>query len=166
MDNTNLESEILKNFGGASVNNLKNVLQNTDGIDYEIRTFDHSPYFDSYSIDKALCPNTEKFTILSINIQSINAKFDKLTAFLQDLLDKEFSFSAICIQETWLSDKSMVSQFEIPDYNLISQGKRVSEHGGLCIYIHKKFTYSLLQLNDNSELDRSDQLRHKINQLH
>ena len=42
---------------------------------------------------------------VSLNVQSLNPKFDQLKIFLHDLNDHGHKISAICIQETWLSDQ-------------------------------------------------------------
>ena len=47
----------------------------------------------------------------------------------------------MCIQETWLTDQSDVSLFKIDGYNLISQGKKCSAHGGLAIYLNDILNY-------------------------
>ena len=43
------------------------------------------------------------FSIISLNIQSLNAKFDSFVAYLSLLEENDVSFSAICLQETWLT---------------------------------------------------------------
>ena len=40
------------------------------------------------------------FGLLSTNIQSINAKFNELAAFVQELHLLNYDFSIICIQES------------------------------------------------------------------
>ena len=44
------------------------------------------------------------------------------------------------------------SLFKIDGYNLISQGKMCSSHGGLAIYISDKFNCSTIDLNINSQI--------------
>ena len=68
-------------------------------------------------------------------IQSINAKFQELEAFVLELHLLKFNFSIICIQESWLS------------YNCIVQGKSSSAKGGLIMYIHTKYGYKLIKVN-------------------
>ena len=55
-------------------------------------------------------------------------------------------------KETWLTDQSDVSLFKIDDYNLISQGKICSAHGGLAIYLNVKLNYKYLTLYDKSDV--------------
>ena len=99
-----------------------------------------------------LKPHEKSFSLMSLNIQSINAKFDKLTTLLSYLNESNFMFSAICIQETWLRHDQDTSPFEIPGYNLIHKGKSCSEHGGLIIYLKEEFTYNYRKLYNQSNL--------------
>ena len=78
------------------------------------------------------------FCILSLNCQSINAKFDQLNIKVQQLKSNGYEFSAIGLQKTWLFSDSDTSLIKIDGYNLISQGKMCSSHGGLTIYISEK----------------------------
>ena len=101
-----------------------------------------SPYIDIDYLSDQLIPHTKKFSVLSVNIQSINAKFDKLLALTTYLNDNNFMFSTICIQESWLKQRQDISLFQIPGCNLINQPKVCSEHGGLITYLIKKRIYT------------------------
>ena len=79
---TKSDDTILKNFGGTIRNDLNEILENPQ-VNEDLSNFKHSSYFDLDSISEAILPNDQKFKVLSINIQSINAKFDSLTSFLQ-----------------------------------------------------------------------------------
>ena len=81
-----------------------------------------------------------EFTVLTLNIQSINAKFDNLLPVINNLLVNGAVFGAICLQETWLGDHSDLSQFDIPGYKIIHQGWRCTRHGGLLIYLNKAYS--------------------------
>ena len=69
-----------------------------------------------------------EFTILSLNVQSIKAKFDPL---YMCCIMHSLSFSVICFQETWLTENDDVTPFPLSGYSLTHQGKSCSEHGGL-----------------------------------
>ena len=45
-----------------------------------------------------------KFTILSLNCQSLNAKIDHIKAKLYYFGQHDIHFSVICLQETWLDE--------------------------------------------------------------
>ena len=144
--------EILSNIGDQSKNNLNEILRDFTDTDFEIRTLGESPYIDIDSIAKHLQPHDKKFSLMSINIQSINSKFDKLSTLVQYLNENGFSFKAICIQESWLNEDQDTTLLQIPDYNMIHQGKNCSEHGGLIIYLKKEFNYTIRNLCKGSNL--------------
>ena len=104
------------------------------------------------TIHSASFPDKSTFNILTLNTQSINAKFDQLIAMLSTLEDKNITFSAICLQETWLSDYHDVSLLHIPGYNMIHQGKRCCGHGGLIVYLQEQYNYSVRNMYDASNL--------------
>ena len=149
------ETDILATIGGLhnSLNHILNadVAGKNEDIDYEITTIKHSPNLNNSEFSKILKENQLQFCILSLNIQSLNAKFDELVIFLHKLNESGCEFGAICIQETWLIDQSHVSLFKIDGYNLISQGKKCSAHGGLAIYLNDKLNYKSLTLYEKSD---------------
>ena len=82
--------------------------------------------------------SVNRFGIFSTNIQSINAKFQELEAFVEELHSLKFNFSIICIQESWLREQDDISLIQLEDYNCIAQWKSSSAKGGLIMYIHTK----------------------------
>ena len=152
MNQSDFNDEILRNTGGRSKNNLNEILNNFTDTDIEIDTFSESPYIDIDSLSEQLNPHTKKFSVLSVNIQSINAKFDKLLALITYLNDNNFMFSAICIQESWLKQGQDIFLFQIPGYNLINQPIVCIEHGGLIIYLKRKYTHNVRDLYKSSDI--------------
>ena len=65
---------------------------------------------------------------------------------------KDYEFDVICLQETWLSDDLDITLYQIQGYNLISQGKICSEHGGLAIYVSTKLNFDVINMNINSQI--------------
>ena len=170
---TDLNEELLQQFGGLVNNSLKNVVDNniddSDNVNV-MDSFPQSSYYTQESVLSAFDQNKNKFSILSVNIQSLNAKFDQLKIFISDLSNhKNCVFSAICLQESWLTDNSDTSFFHLAGYKLISQGKHCSSHGGLLIYLSDEYDFKLLSLHKPSELwegqfieVNSSTLHHKI----
>ena len=136
-----MDDDILKQYGGRKPNDLNDLLHSFHDSENEIPTMHHSQYYEWEGMRDIMITNKDNFSLLSINIQSIRAKFDKLMALLTFLNEKECSFSVICIQETWLKDSDDISRFQIPGYNLVHQGSHCSDHGGLFIYLLNGFTY-------------------------
>ena len=151
MDNydvTENDDEVLKAFGGAKNNNLNTILNSVEESADEIQNFAHSPYFDLDSITNNIFPSNPTFKVLSINIQSIQAKFDAFSGFLQILSDKNIIFDAILIQESWLSEvhlarKENISVFNLPGYNMIPRGKSCCGHGGLITYVRDLYKFDV-----------------------
>ena len=146
---------VLENFGGVNANSLCQLLNNNDDNDNpddEPNIVQMSSYYDDDSLNNLFKDKGNSFCILSLNCQSINAKFDQLNIKVQQLKSNGYEFSAICLQETWLSSDSDTSLFKIDGYNLTSQGKMCSSHGGLAICINEKFNFSTIDLNINSQI--------------
>ena len=152
------ETDILAAIEGLLSNSLNHIINadvagKNEDINYEITTIKHSPYLNTSEFSKILKENQVLFCILSLNIQSLNAKFDELVIFLHKLNESVgCEFGAICIKETWLTDQSDVSLFKIDGYNLISQGKTCSAHGGLAINLNEKLNYKSLTLYEKSDV--------------
>ena len=138
----NVDDEILKQYGGSKSNDLNEILHTYQDSEDEIQTMQHSHYYEWDGLRDVMISNEDNFKLLTLNIQSIRSKFDKFISLLEYLNEKDCHFSAMCIQETWLKDNDDVSLLQIPGYQLIHQGTRCSEHGGLIIYLSDKFTYS------------------------
>ena len=94
----------------------------------------------------------KKFSIISSNIQFINAKFSELEAFVEELKAEHFQFSVICLQQSCISKNDDVSHIQLDGYNWITQGKTSSKKGGLIIHIDSKYTYEVIQNLNNYEL--------------
>ena len=94
-----------------------NLMYNDDDANdenFEIPNIGHSAYIDTSELTKYLEDHKNEFTVLSLNIQSIIAKFNSLYALLVELAPKELYFSAICLQESWIAVNSDVSILDIP----------------------------------------------------
>ena len=148
--------EFLLQFGGLQRNSL-NFLLNANNNDQtinndEIEIIKYSPYFDEIKLKKEFKDKTDTFKVLSLNCESINAKFDQLVIKLKQLACCGIEFSVICLQETWLSDTSDLSLFTIEGFNLISQGRKCTTRGGLMIYIKEDLKFKELKLDNNSDI--------------
>jgi hypothetical protein len=97
-------NDLLKEFGGMDKNNLLSILNNQNlNHQDEILQFKQSNYYDFDGTRSFLEAHHGELTILSLNAQSINAKIDEISIFLNFLHLKKLSFDIICIQESWLS---------------------------------------------------------------
>ena len=105
---------------------------------------EHSLYLDDIKLIEILQAKRDIFKCLSINIQSLNAKYDQLKIYLQNLAENDCYFDAICLQETWIGEKNDVTSLQLDGYHLITQPYSCSSHAGLAIYI--KMTLNLISL--------------------
>ena len=134
---TSLDEHILINFGGVSQNNFLNLLNSTEDDSEDVTDFNLSHYHLVDDLAQVLDNRLDQFTILSLNTQSINAKFNDLVILIESLRNINFEFAAICLQETWLDQNADLSLLQLTNYQCISQGKHCSQHGGLIIYYRR-----------------------------
>ena len=120
--------------------------------EHEIEKFCDSRYIELSDITSIIKDDGRDFIILTLNIQSINAKFDNLYPVINNLSSMGLYFGAICLQETWRSSDADVSLLHIPGYKLIHQGIRCTRHGGLVIYLHEQYTYKLRNMYTRSDI--------------
>ena len=118
---------------------------------YHNEIIKHSLYYDSNKFCSLLHEDNNCFSILSTNIQSINARFCELEAYIEELKQVNFNYSAICIQESWLKEHDDISQIKLNNYNCITHGKTCSNKAGLIIYLHKKLKYKKVEKHENWE---------------
>ena len=95
---TTQQSEtILLNLGGIEHNNLISIL---DIDTNEITQMPPSLYFeiDELKTLRNATGANKQLSILSMNIQSIHAKFQELEVFIETLQNVDFKFNIICLQ--------------------------------------------------------------------
>ena len=150
----NITNDLLKNFGGVKKNDLNSVLELKNLNDDHTDTFNASEYYDFDLLVDTLKPTGGRFSTLSLNIESINAKFNQLISFIEALDQNECYIDAFLIQETWLSKEQcnsvFINQFHIPGYHTIPLGKECGRKGGLMIYLRDIFNYSMRNLYTSS----------------
>ena len=107
---------------------------------------EHSLYLDDIKLIEILQAKRDIFKCLSINIQSLNAKYDQLKIYLQNLAENDCFFYAICLQETWIGEKNDVTSLQLDGYHLITQPYSCSSHAGLAIYIKNDYKFDILNI--------------------
>ena len=148
-----ISSDILKHFGGVSKNSLREIFLHCDELEDKINIIANSPYLETEYVPNFLKEYSKDFIVLTLNIQSLNAKFNQLSIFLEMLAQHNVFIGAICLQETWISGPSPdFSLFHIPNYNIVSLGSVCSSHSGLAIYLHEQFSYTVRNLYSPSRL--------------
>ena len=83
-------------------------------------------------------------SIVSLNCQSLHAKFDYIRLLIDKVANNNCVLPVLCLQESWFSCETDLSPYIIPGYHMISTGHYASNHGGLVIYLNKKWEYKLI----------------------
>ena len=116
----------------------------------ESTLIEHSSYYGDAEFEHALQQYNSKISILSINCQSLNAKFDKFKLFLDDVNTKN-QISVICVQETWNHEGTDTNCFSLPNYTFIIANRRITADGGLITYVHNDFAYKEINIGATNE---------------
>ena len=84
-----------------------------------------------------------KFTVLSLNIQSLPAKFNEFSELMTEFPSFESCPEIICLQETWnVVDNSV---FPLANYHpLITNLRRSARGGGVGMYIKENLSFKIL----------------------
>ena len=146
-------SHLLKDFGGSAANNLNNLINHVD-TPGEVDVSSISQYVTIQQLPDYISSQAGKISLLTLNCQSINAKFDELYAVLHDLnIRHSLKFSIILIQETWVSgSEPEVSCYQLPGYQSFALGASCSSKGGLLCYVLESITAKIRMTIDNSKL--------------
>ena len=137
-------NDILKNYGGFRKNSLLEKVNHTNIDEDEPVIYEHSIYMGNEALLNTLKEKKKVFKVLALNCQSLYAKYDQLSIYVDLLQEQGCSFDAICLQETWLGDSTDTGRLSISGYNFISKPKTCSFHGGLAIYLKSGFHYRQL----------------------
>ena len=149
MDNqVNNTHTFINNNNFNNSNSLTHLLD-TDEPEVEVSNIKLSEYCDIKTLSKSLQHAKGGLSILSLNSQSLSAKFDDFQIVIEQL-NTNNAVSVICLQETWLSSESSTSLYDLPNYQLISRGKYCSNHGGLITYVHNDYNWEPLNVKDQT----------------
>ena len=101
-------------------------------------------------IIKSRINNRDNFSLLHLNIRSLQANLDRLTELLSCLSSQ---FSVIAITETWLHDTNHL--VDIENYNFIHKHCTSSYGGGIGLYLSKQLPFKnrpdlCLESNNNN----------------
>ena len=79
----------------------------------------------------------KKINVLSLNIDSLNSKFDELNILIHTLAESNVFISVICIQEARIGENSNIEHLNLKNYKMITQAYTdiCSRKGGLVTYL-------------------------------
>ena len=114
--NTFLDNETL-----TSQNSLTHLLDFDDEYDDPIHSIQLSLYCTMTDFINKM--DSHKCTIMSLNCQSLNAKFSKIKLMIDLFAESNKPIQVMCLQETWLEDVDLLDmgQFHIDNYYLITK---------------------------------------------
>ena len=101
-----------------------------------------SPYLDENEFLEKHGKNKD-VSLLSLNVQSLNAKFSSLREFVDHFNCKNFNFDIMALQEIYqIEDPSL---FNIPGYaQLVYKDRKNRTGGGVGYYVNSKLKFSVI----------------------
>ena len=133
--------KILNFFSFESVLSCNNTDPDKNFFNDKLQQID-SPYFsveNFIAISEQL--NKDDFSILHLNIRSLNANIDNFREFLGSL---NGNFSVIVLTESWCDETANEnSLLSLDNYYSVHQTRDNKKGGGICIYIHKQLEFKL-----------------------
>ena len=86
--------------------------------------------------------SSDQFSVLHLNIRSIKKNFENFKLFLNSI---NFTFSVICLSETWWDDLATIekSLLELPNYNSTHQARGDCKGAGVSIYVHISLDFTV-----------------------
>ena len=96
----------------------------------------HTKYYNVEDFSEFLDKHKTKLTILSLNIDSLNSKFDDLSILVNTLAKSNTLINIICIQEARIRQGTDIEHFKLDGYSMITQPytEKCSKKGGLVTY--------------------------------
>ena len=96
--------------------------------------------------------NPKSCTIMSLNCQSLHAKFTLIEILLDTFAANDTPIQVLCLQETWFENSNQMDLglYHIENYHLITKNRYASAHGGLAFYIHNNWNYMVKSDTDDS----------------
>ena len=125
------ESILESDYNDPAINFFNNKLQEID-----------SPYFSVENFETVSDQlNGDKFSILHLNVRSLNKSIDNLRDFLTSLKGK---FSVTVLTESWCDETANKnSLFDLENYNSVHKTRKNKKRGGICFYIHKSIHFKV-----------------------
>ena len=124
--------DFINNTNINESNSLVDLFRHIDpDFDNEINIIDHSLYVSDVEFRDTIDRSKGTLKMLNLNCAGLSAKFDKLKIFLSTCNNQHNPISVITLQETHITATTDLSQFDIPEYTLISDITRINNSGGI-----------------------------------
>ena len=122
---------------------LRHKMNNNNGTNSEIGFNENTLSLSFQEFENKVLKNTQwkkGFSILHLNIRSINKNFENFKHFLIGL---RIEFDVICLTETWWEEKHLVNKYQLQNYTVFHQIRNNTlkkTGGGVCIFVKKSLT--------------------------
>ena len=119
-----------------------NILFNGNSQDTDIPLNPRTNFYSSQEFNNLIQTrhsNSDKLSILHLNIRSVRNKFDALKDYLNSLDNK---FTIIALTQTWLNNNDY-DNFEIPGYKSTKLQRQNKIGGGICIFSRDDLKFKL-----------------------
>ena len=103
------------------INSLTHLL-NTEDTD-ELNIIRHSPYYSDDDLLQSSTFHKNGLSILSLNCQSLHAKFDYITSLIDKFAANNCPLQVLCLQESWFSSDTDLSLYVISGYHMDNLSK-------------------------------------------
>ena len=82
---------------------------------------------------------------MSLNCQSIQAKFSPLKILVDTFAGSNTQIQVLCLQGTWFENTDLIDLgiYQIENCHFVTHNRYASAHGGLAFYIHHNWNYKI-----------------------
>ena len=145
-------NSFIDNINLTSQNSLTHLLDFDEEYYEWMHSIKPSLYYSDINFIKSI--NTDSCTLISLNCQSLNAKFPEIKLLLDTFGELNKPIHVLCLQETWIENSDLIdmAQFHVDNYQLVTKNRYASAHGGLAFYIHKSWNFKIRQDTTDSPL--------------
>ena len=145
-------NSFIDNINLTSQNSLTHLLDFDEEYYEWMHSIKPSLYYSDINFIENI--NTDSCTLISLNCQSLNAKFPEIKLLLDTFGDLNKPIHVLCLQETWIENCDLIdmAQFHVDNYQLVTKNRYASAHGGLAFYIHKSWNFKIRQDTTDSPL--------------
>ena len=133
----------LDNINLTSQNSLSHLLDFNDDYTDLTHCIQPSKYYNEGDFMSKL--NTNSCAIMSLNCQSLHAKFSEIKLLVDTFAENNTPIQVLCLQETWFENSELIDLglYQIENYHLVTKNRYSGSHGGLACYIHRNWNYKV-----------------------
>ena len=120
-------NSFMDNMRLHTLNSLTHLLNASDTD--ELNIIQHSPYMSDEELIQSCIHVKNGLSFLSLNCQSLHAKFDYVKLLTQNFMSDNCPIHVICLQETWIiASDTDLSLYEMRGNHMINTLRCASTH--------------------------------------